>query len=306
MAKTANKVVEQAKAWLGCKESNGTHQPIIDTYNSHKPLARGYKVKYTDEWCATFVSAVAIKLGYTDIIPTECGCPQMLELFKKLGAWAESDARTPNPGDVIFYDWEDNGSGDNEGRPNHVGIVEKVANGTVTVIEGNYNEAVKRRSIKVNGKYIRGYGVPKYDAEPKPAPTPKPEPKLPDVSYQVYTGARGWLPNVKNDSDYAGIKGQPIRCIYANLTEGDIEYQVHTRNGKWLPWVKNREDYAGLYWSDIDCVRVRLIGSPDYSIQCRVAPVGGNYYSWVTDNDDYAGVYGKKIDRLQLRIVKKK
>lgn len=165
MGKYAKNVVNQAQAWLGCKESNGTHKPIIDIYNAHKPLARGYKVKYTDEWCATFVSAVAIKVGCTDIIPTECSCPKMIELFKKLGTWNESDSRTPNPGDIIFYDWEDSGSGDNKGTANHVGIVEKVSGGTITVIEGNYNEAVKRRSIKVNGKYIRGYGVPKYDAE---------------------------------------------------------------------------------------------------------------------------------------------
>ena len=63
MSNTANKVIEQAKAWLGKKESDGTHKAIIDEYNGHKPLAQGYKVKYTDSWCATFVSAVAIKTG---------------------------------------------------------------------------------------------------------------------------------------------------------------------------------------------------------------------------------------------------
>lgn len=153
--------------------------------------------------------------------------------------------------------------------------------------------------FKVSKTEVAKYTGETYDAEPKPAA------KLPDITYQVYTGARGWLPNVKNGSDYAGVPSQPIRCLYANLSAGDIEYQVHTIGGKWLPWVKNREDYAGLYWSDIDCVRVRLVGSPGYSIQCRVAPVGGDYFPWVTDNNDYAGVYGKKIDRLQLRIVKK-
>ena len=84
MAKYASKVVAGAQAWLGRKESDGSHREIIDIYNAHKPLARGYKVTYTDAWCATFVSAVAIKLGYTDIIPTECGCPKMIELFKNL------------------------------------------------------------------------------------------------------------------------------------------------------------------------------------------------------------------------------
>lgn len=166
MAKYASKVVEQAKAWLGCKESDGSFKPIIDTYNSHTPLARGYKVKYTDEWCATFVSAVAVKLGYTDIIPTECSCTKMIALLKNIGAWDERDDRVPNPGDIMFYNWEAAASGDDATDADHVGIVECVKNGTITVIEGNYSQSVKRREIPVNHRYIRGYGVPKYDAEP--------------------------------------------------------------------------------------------------------------------------------------------
>ena len=55
MAKTANQVIEQAKSWLGKNEADGSHKAIIDIYNAHKPLAQGYKVKYTDSWCATFV-----------------------------------------------------------------------------------------------------------------------------------------------------------------------------------------------------------------------------------------------------------
>ena len=40
--------------------------------------------------------------------------------------------------------------------------MEKVSGSTITVIEGNKNDAVGRRTLKVNGRYIRGYGVPKY------------------------------------------------------------------------------------------------------------------------------------------------
>lgn len=157
-----NRIVKQAQAWIGYKESNGTHKAIIDTYNAHKPLARGYKVKYTDEWCATFVSAVAIVCGATGYIPTECSCLRMIALFKDMGAWVEDDTYKPKAGDIVFYDWDDNGKGDNKGTPNHVGIVEKVSASAITVIEGNYSQAVKRRNITVNGRYIRGYGVPKY------------------------------------------------------------------------------------------------------------------------------------------------
>lgn len=165
MGKTVSAVLAQARAWIGKNEADGTHKSIIDVYNAHKPLARGYAVKYTDAWCATFVSAVAIKCGVTDIIPTECGCGQMITLFKNLGEWNESDSRTPKPGDIIFYDWDDTGTGDNTGWPDHVGIVESVSGGNITVIEGNKNNAVARRTIAVNGRYIRGYGVPKYEAE---------------------------------------------------------------------------------------------------------------------------------------------
>lgn len=160
-----NKVVAQAKAWIGYNEADGSHKKIIDIYNAHTPLARGYKVKYTDAWCATFVSAVAIQAGVTAILPTECGCGQMMNLFREKGCWVEADNYKPAPGDVIFYDWEDSGNGDNVGWPDHVGIVEKVTDKQITVIEGNYSNSVKRRYINIDAKLIRGYGVPKYDKE---------------------------------------------------------------------------------------------------------------------------------------------
>lgn len=157
--------VNTAIGYLGCKESDGSHKKIIDLYNSHKPLARGYAVKYTDAWCATFVSAMAIKCGLTDIIPTECGCGQMIQLFQKLGAWVENDAHTPQTGDVIFYDWDDSGVGDCTGYPEHVGIVVSVTGGNMKIIEGNKSDSVSYRTIAVNARYIRGYGAPKYSSK---------------------------------------------------------------------------------------------------------------------------------------------
>ena len=159
------KVVSIAQSYIGCKESDGSHRKIIDLYNSHKPLARGYAMKYTDAWCSTFASAVAIAAGLTDIIPTECGCEKHIQLFKNIGSWQENDAHVPSPGDYVFYDWDDSGAGDCTGSADHVGIVEKVSGQTITVIEGNYSNSVKRRNIAVNGRYIRGYGVPKYSSK---------------------------------------------------------------------------------------------------------------------------------------------
>lgn len=165
MSRTRSRIISQAQSWIGCKESDGSHHKIIDVYNSHKPLARGYAVKYTDAWCATFVSACAIAVGYTDIIPTECGAEAMVKLFQQMGRWIEDDNYKPSAGDVIFYDWDDNGVGDCTGHSDHVGIVEQVNGSVMTVIEGNKSDAVGRRNLQVGGKFIRGFGVPAYDAE---------------------------------------------------------------------------------------------------------------------------------------------
>ena len=83
---TAQDAISVMQGWLGRNEAAGTHKAIIDLYNSHKPLARGYKVKYTDQWCDTCVSAVFVKLGATDLIGgTECGVEEHVKLFKKAG-----------------------------------------------------------------------------------------------------------------------------------------------------------------------------------------------------------------------------
>lgn len=163
MTSQRENVVAIAKKYLGYNERNGSHRQIIDRYNNHSPLAQGYRVKYTDAWCATFVSAVFIEAGLTKIAPTECSCPRMITLFKNKGRWVENDAYTPKIGDIVMYDWQDNGVGDNVGNPDHVGIVTKIANGVMTIIEGNIDNEVGYRSLVVNGKNIRGYCCPAYD-----------------------------------------------------------------------------------------------------------------------------------------------
>lgn len=166
MGKYASKVVAQARAWLGLNESDGSHREIIDIYNLQAPLPRGYKMTLQDPWCAGFTTAVAVKLGYADIIPCECSCGKLIQQAKDMGIWVEDESVTPKPGWLALYDWQDTGSGDNQGEADHIGVVETAENGSITVIEGNYENAVKRRTIALNGKTLRGYIAPKYDAEP--------------------------------------------------------------------------------------------------------------------------------------------
>lgn len=210
MSCTRSKIVAQARSWIGCKESDGSHQKIIDVYNSHTPRARNYKLKTSDAWCAGFASACAIACGATEIIPTEVSCQYMIALFQKKGIWVEDDTYVPSPGDYVFYDWQDTGIGDNQGASDHVGIVASVSGNVITVVEGNYSNSVKERTLKVNAKYIRGYGVPKYvddDAATKPLELKHPVVEVVKIHYSVR------LPRLEKGSKGDSVKALQILLI---------------------------------------------------------------------------------------------
>ncbi|MDR0311830.1 MAG: peptidoglycan-binding protein, partial [Acidobacteriota bacterium] len=122
-------------------------------------------MSYTMAWCAAYQSTCAIQADITDVAPKEVSCGRMIELYIQLGRWQEKDCHRPQPGDTLFYDWDDSGVGDNTGAPEHVGIVVSVIGSAVRVIEGNISKKVGYRSIAVNGRYIRGYGLPDFAAK---------------------------------------------------------------------------------------------------------------------------------------------
>lgn len=158
-----SQMVDTAEKWLGAAEGDDDHKAIIDLYNAREPLAQGYEVQYDDDWCATFVSAVAIECGFTEIIPTECGCQRQIGLFEELGVWEEADDYKPLPGDIIYYCWgEKELSGDCTGWSDHVGIVVGTAGEFIKVVEGNKGDEVAYRYISVDERTIRGYAIPDY------------------------------------------------------------------------------------------------------------------------------------------------
>lgn len=162
-------MIAKMQSWIGKNEVDGSFREIIDIYNSHTPRARGYKLQYSDEWCAGTVSAAAIATGNTNAVPLEVSCHYMIEGAKAKGIWVENDAYVPQGGDIILYDWQDSGVGDNTGNPDHVGVVEYTSGGIIHVIEGNNGEKVARRELSVNGRYIRGFIVPKYSNNTAPS-----------------------------------------------------------------------------------------------------------------------------------------
>ena len=76
--------------------------------------------------------------------------------FEDEGRWYASGDRLPDPGDLIFFDWNANG------EPDHVGLVAELDGEKVKTIEGNSGDACKEKSYPVGYYEILGYGVPAY------------------------------------------------------------------------------------------------------------------------------------------------
>ena len=109
------------------------------------------------EWCACFVSWCADQSGciQSGVIPKFSLCSDGVKWFESKGRFRDA-SYTPAAGDIIFFDWGNNGTID------HVGIVESVSGGTVNTIEGNSGDKVARRSYSIGSSNIYGYGVPAY------------------------------------------------------------------------------------------------------------------------------------------------
>ena len=303
---TVTQILNQAKKWLGYSEANGKFKIILDVYNSHKPLARGYAIKLSDEWCDAFVSACAIACGAVDIIGTEVGVPRHVDIFKKNGIWL--GRAKPPPGDVIVFDWDGNGSGD------HIGYVYSVDGNYIITIEGNYNEEVAKRTITYNHPVILGYARPEYETSEKDDETSKDDKKTTnevDVYYRVCTQKHKWLQEVKNLSDFAGWQNSPIVGVAMKVSKGYIKYRVHIKGGKWLSWVTgyNIKDFVNGYAGNgqvIDAIQIYYYTPKGMKLKEAVYKV--NNYDWQHDTDKdsgqdgYAGLFGTAMIELRISI----
>ena len=116
-----------------------------------------YGFAQREEWCACFVSWCADQCGYIEagVIPKFSLCSAGMEWFESRGEFMDG-SYVPASGDLVFFDWKNDGSID------HVGIVESVVDGTIYTIEGNSGDKVARRSYPIGYGQIVGYGLPVY------------------------------------------------------------------------------------------------------------------------------------------------
>lgn len=309
---TAEKILEIARKEIGTKATNIKRCKYNKAFYGTDVSGSCY------DWCAAFIWWLFNQAGAADMLYVKtAGCGVLGNAFYTRNRFKTSGFK---PGDVVFFHWSNSRS---ESVPitytlDHVGIIEKCnADGTYTTIEGNTgstsNGEVMRRTRSAS--VISGVARPDYVVSSSTASVTKP-----DIIYRVKTKNKGWLPEVKNLDDYAGIENDPIVAFAVKATKGSVWYQAHTKNGKWLGKITgysttDTSKYAG-NGNEIDAVRVyyttpsllRNAGKV-YEAKYRTSPIGStSYYDYQLDTnvsktmDGYAGAFGKSIDKLQITL----
>lgn len=324
MAKvTASKILAIAKKEIGTKATAVKKCKYNKAFYGTDVSGNGY------DWCAAFIWWLFKQANASDMLYVKtAGCGVLGNAFYSHNKFKTSGFKA---GDIVFFHWSNARS---ESVPitytlDHVGIIEKVNNdGTVTTIEGNtgntaYGEVMRKtRKLSV----ISGVARPDYLIEKNTVNSNSLNSSLnkvtkPDIIYRVKTKKKGWLSEVKNLNDYAGIENDPIVAVAIKVTKGSIWYQVHTKNGKWLNKItgystSDTNKYAG-NGQEIDAIRVYYTTPSDfrnkgvvYEAKYRTSSVGTtSYYDYQLDTnisktmDGYAGAFGKSIDKLQITLV---
>ena len=80
------KVADIINAWDGATRGSAKHLEILNIYNNHKPLARGYRVQVGDAHCATTTSAAYIKAGIAEVHRDGVRRGKYVEIAKKKGS----------------------------------------------------------------------------------------------------------------------------------------------------------------------------------------------------------------------------
>ena len=155
-----------------------------------------YGIPYGD-WCAMFVSFCLHYAGISDKeYPYDCGTTTWVRNLEDRGLFSPASEYSPMPGDLVFFDWEQDGLTD------HVGLVYGVDENDnyLLTIEGNHTRTVQTFEYALTDPQIMGYGILKYvempeEEEPEEAETSEltenEKPDIPQDNTEAPAAAHG-------------------------------------------------------------------------------------------------------------------
>lgn len=163
-------------------------------------------------WCDVFVDWCFFKAyGAVEGQRIQCqsgplgaGCIYSAQYYQQKDRYD----RKPKVGDQVFFQ--------TGGQIGHTGIVVEVTDTTITTVEGNSSDQVKKNTYSRSNGYIAGYGHPLYSDTPAAA-TEKPEPVAVPAPEQDPTPTATTciisLPQLKNGATGSAVKNAQVMLI---------------------------------------------------------------------------------------------
>jgi hypothetical protein len=147
------RIVQIARGELGVRETGGEDRGdrIVDYRKA--VFGSGESATAAEAWCADFASWVTREAG----VPIgrngrgEDYVSYVRDWAKDAGKYFGNGNGTPQPGDLVVFDWGDGGKLD------HIGVVESVDGGNITTFEGNASDSVARRTYSLSDSDVVGF-----------------------------------------------------------------------------------------------------------------------------------------------------
>ena len=264
------KFLQQARSYIG----------VMGNYVCNTKL----KLGMIADWCAYSISAIMQDCGFIGKYQGGIygfASDAAREDNGKLGDWFRKGTKAPQPGDYIMFRYSDFTNVLDKYSASHVGIVESVDGNVITTLEGNVDgygyawaatSSFKRKTRYLSNPDVYAFYRPYWQDETKSTSTGSKASDI-DIIYQVHTVGGSWLPEVKNLTDYAGVKERAIDGIRVRVSNGHVRYRVKCVGDRnYLSWVRDLDDYAGIYGRAIDCVQMEIYGVAGYIVEYRVSP----------------------------------
>ena len=168
----AEDVLTIAKSQLGYKESSRNFAVVNGERKGYNRYGVRFGAPYSD-WCAMFIQFCMHYAGVDErLMPANPGVGTWIRNVSKMDNYFLPEEYTPQPGDIMFIDWDSKPGDDPSVRDgDHVGLVAEVktkeettADGAkieiptaVVTIEGNLSKEVKYNTYKIDDDAIMGY-----------------------------------------------------------------------------------------------------------------------------------------------------
>lgn len=212
--------------------------------------------------------------------------------------------------DVTSPTWEQAQGWERPSADGNVVAWQFCSDGQVNGINGNVDMNLFYGDAKAWAAYAAASDAP----EPTPDTSEPCKSDLGEVHvrYALHTNGGDWLPEVVDDTDYAGNPFGHHDMLLMYVDKGSIRYRAHGVDGYWRDWVTgadyndDQQGMAGSWGVDIDAVQAEYLTPDGYKYKyayyesqtvCR-----DGWLPTVRDCDDYAGNFNEAMDRFRIRI----